>query len=58
MPQTLIAVIIDVCPKCDKTASIRIVADCVAFSCQVTIKLKLATSLEFTIVSAIIFMHC
>jgi len=45
MPQTLIAVIIDVCPKCDKTASIRIVADCVAFSCQVTIKLKLATSL-------------
>ena len=40
------------------TVSIRIVADCVALSCQVTRKLKRATSLEFTTLSAIIFIHC
>lgn len=39
------------------TARIRIVADCVALSCQVTEKLKRATTLEFTTVSAIIFIH-
>ena len=38
--------------------SIRIVADCVALSCQVTRKLKRATTLEFTTISAIIFIHC
>ena len=40
------------------TVGIRIVADCVALSCQVTRKLKRATTLEFTTVSAIIFIHC
>jgi hypothetical protein len=40
------------------TFSIRIVADCVALSCQVTRKLKRATTLEFTTISAIIFIHC
>ena len=40
------------------TFSIRIVADCVALSCQVTRKLKRATPLEFTAISAIIFIHC
>ena len=40
------------------TVSIRIVADCVALSCQVTRKLKRATTLEFTTISAIIFIHC
>ncbi len=40
------------------TVSIRIVADCVALSCQVTRKLKRATTVEFTTVSAIIFIHC
>ncbi len=40
------------------TVSIRIVADCVALSCQVTQKLKRATTLEFTTISAIIFIHC
>jgi hypothetical protein len=38
--------------------SIRIVADCVALHCQVTQELKRATILEFTTVSAIIFIHC
>jgi len=37
---------------------IIIVADCVVLSCQITRKLKRATSLEFTTVSAIIFIHC
>ena len=40
------------------TVSIRIVADCVALSCQDTRKLKRATTLEITTVSAIIFIHC
>ena len=40
------------------TDSIRIVADCGALSCQVTQKLKRDTTLEFTTVSAIIFIHC
>ena len=39
------------------TLSIRIVADCVALSCQVTRKLKRDTTLEFATVSAIIFIH-
>ena len=43
---------------CALTVSIRIVADCVALSCQVARKLKRATPLEFTTVSAIIFIHC
>tara|TARA_R110002095_G_scaffold157890_1_gene136928 strand:+ start:50 stop:238 length:189 start_codon:yes stop_codon:yes gene_type:complete len=33
--------------------SIRIVADCVALSCQVTRKLERAKALEFTAISAI-----
>jgi len=40
------------------TVSIRIVADCVALPCQVTRMLKRAATLEFTTVSAIIFIHC
>ena len=40
------------------TLSIRIVADCVALSYQNTRKLKRAKALEFTTVSAIIFIHC
>jgi len=40
------------------TLSIRIVADCVALSCQVTRKLNRAKTLEFTTISAIIFIHC
>jgi hypothetical protein len=40
------------------TVSIRIVADCVALSCQITEKLKRATTLEFTAEPAIIFIHC
>lgn len=40
------------------TLSIRIVADCVALSCQVTGKFKRATNLELTTFSAIIFIHC
>lgn len=40
------------------TFSIRIVADCVALSCQVTRKLKRVTTLENTAISAIIFIHC
>jgi hypothetical protein len=40
------------------TFSIRIVADCVALSCQVARKLERATTLEFTSVPAIIFIHC
>ena len=40
------------------TVSIRIVADCVPLSCQTTRKLKRATTVEFTTVSAIIFIHC
>jgi len=40
------------------TLSIRIVADCVALSCQVTRILKRATTLEFTTIPAIIFIHC
>jgi hypothetical protein len=40
------------------TVSIRIVADCVALSCQITRKLKWATTLEFTANSAIIFIQC
>jgi hypothetical protein len=40
------------------TFCIRIVADCVALSCQVTRKLKRATTFEFTTDSAIIFIHC
>lgn len=39
------------------TFSIRIVADCVALFCQVLRKLKRATTLEYTTVSAIIFIH-
>jgi len=41
-----------------QTFSINIVADCVALFCQVTEKLKRATALGFTTVSAIIFIHC
>lgn len=37
--------------------SIRIVADCVALSCQVIRKLKRATALEITTITAIIFIH-
>jgi len=44
--------------KLQATARIRIVADCVALPCQVTRKLKRAITLEFTAVSAIIFIHC
>ena len=40
------------------TVSIRIVADCVALSYQVTRILKRATTLEFTTEPAIIFIHC
>ncbi len=40
------------------SVSIRIVADCAALSSQVTKKLKRATTLEFTTVPAIIFIHC
>jgi hypothetical protein len=40
------------------TFSIRIAADCVALSCQVTQKLKRATTFEITTISAIIFIHC
>ncbi len=40
------------------TFSIRIVADCVALSYQVTKKLKRARTLELTAISAIIFIHC
>jgi len=40
------------------TVSIRIVADCVALSCQVTRKLERAITLEFTKISAIIFILC
>ena len=40
------------------TLSIRMIAECVALSCQVTRKLKRATTLEFTNISAIIFIHC
>jgi len=38
--------------------SIRIEADCVALFCQYAEKLKRATTLEFTNISAIIFIHC
>jgi len=38
--------------------NIRIVADCVALSCQVTRKLKRANTPEFTTFPAIIFIHC
>ena len=40
------------------TVCIRIVADCVALPCQDTRKLKRATTLEHTTVTAIIFIHC
>lgn len=40
------------------TVSIRIVANCVALSCQVTRKLKRATTLAITTEPAIIFIHC
>jgi hypothetical protein len=40
------------------TVSIRIGADCVALPCQVTKKMKRAKTLEFTAISAIIFIHC
>ena len=43
--------------KLHTTVSIRIVADCVALSCQVARKLKRATALNFTTISAIIFIH-
>ena len=39
------------------TARIRIVADCGLHSCQVTKKLKRATTLEITTEPAIIFIH-
>jgi hypothetical protein len=39
------------------TVSIRIVADCGLQTCQVTQKLKRATTPEFTTVSAIIFIQ-
>jgi hypothetical protein len=44
--------------KLNLTASIRIVADCVALSCQATINLKRATTLDITNEKAIIFIHC
>jgi len=44
--------------QCCITFSIRIIADFVALSCQVTQKLKRDTTLEFTANSAIIFIHC
>ena len=40
------------------TVNIRIVADCETQTFQFTIKLKRATTIEFTIVTAIIFMLC
>jgi hypothetical protein len=40
------------------TVSIRIVAGCGLQTYQVTEKLKRATNLEFTTISAIIFIHC
>ena len=40
------------------TVSIRIVAECGSKNFQFTIKLKRATTLEFTTISAIIFIHC
>ena len=40
-----------------QTFSIRIVADCRLRTCQVTQKLKRATTLEFTTIPAIIFIH-
>ena len=39
-------------------SQIRIVADCVALSSQVTGKLKRAIAFEFTTEPAIIFIHC
>ncbi len=39
------------------TARIRIVADCGLHFCQITGKLERATTLEFTAISAIIFIH-
>jgi hypothetical protein len=45
-------------PRVARTVSIRIVADCVALSYQVTRKLMRATNLEFTTIQAIIFIHC
>ena len=40
------------------TVSIRIVADCVELSCHIIRKLKRDKALEFTTISAIIFIHC
>ena len=40
------------------TLSIRIVAGCVALYCQVTRRLKRPTTVDFTSVPAIIFIHC
>ena len=40
------------------SVSIRIVAVCGLHPCQVTQKLKRATTLEFTTILAIIFIHC
>ena len=44
--------------ECAPSLSIRIVADCGLHSYQATRKLKQATTVEFTTISAIIFIHC
>ena len=44
--------------ECATSLSIRIVADCRAIHFQSKMKLKRATTLEFTTISAIIFIHC
>ena len=56
--QDLKILMVEVSSQFYTTFSIRIVADCVALSCQVTRKLKRATTLEFTAASAIILIHC
>jgi hypothetical protein len=43
--------------KLGLTVRIKIVAECVALSCQNTRKLKRTTTLKFTTISAIIFIH-
>ena len=43
---------------CWVTVSIRIVADFGLQNCQITRELKRVTTLEFTTITAIIFIHC
>ena len=55
MDNRLLQICLQLC--CGLTVRIRIVADFVTLSCQVTRKLKRATTLEFTTISAIIIIH-